>query len=572
MRSIAFLRDSKVTQIVRISAAETKNTQVFHYLVVLTPLILSAFTHIWNPLGFPTIRTDEGIYMERALRILQGGGPQVPIEDFGRPYDHPYFSQIFLASILGSIGYPDSVRNSTDVYSPELLYLIPRIIMGIIAVASTFIIYKICERRYNERVAFAAAVLFAVMPLSWLTRRLYIDPIQLPFILLAILFAVYMTKRDKNITPNLNPLALLSGIFLGLSIFTKIPAICMIPLVGYLVFKGASNDKNKNSLTILVLWLVPVILIPSIWPAFAILNGQFDSWYGDVLWQAGRVGGISDTFRSILEMDPILVLMGLAGAVYVTIFKRDLFVFIWIIPFVIFFSFFIGRMAITFWVMMLPAFCIAAGILIADLTKHLENRVKASEIQYKSRISYYLEDKSKPFRERISALVLNRRVLVFPIVLTTITVIGLVSTILLITTDLNSTYFELYRFIISHMSESENSPNDSNVLLVGSAKLRSFSWIPKYVMRGEADNFDYRASPLRESFQNKSVILLSDKGDIDRFINSNPKDYVEHKNLYNSTHQIGEFMDKTIAYDRDNYPYTNMIENRGMGEIVVRVN
>ena len=141
-----------------------------------------------------------------------------------------------------------------------------------------------------------------------------------------------------------------------------------------------------------------------------------------------------------------MVLIGLAGAVYVTTFKRDLFVFIWIIPFVIFFSFFIGRMAITFWVMMLPAFCIAAGILIADLTKHLENRVKVSELQYKSRISYYLEDKSKPFRERILALMLNRRVLVFPIILGAIAVFGLLSTLILITTNLiplTSNYIDL---------------------------------------------------------------------------------------------------------------------------------
>ena len=119
------------------------------------------------------------------------------------------------------------------------------------------------------------------------------------------------------------------------------------------------------------------------------------------------------------------------------------------------------------------------------------------------------------------------------------------------------------------MSESENPPNDSNVLLVGSAKLRKASpWIPKYVMNGEGDNFEYRASPLRESFQNKSVILLSDEGDIERYLNINPEDYVEHKSLYNNTHQIGEFKDKSIGYDRDSYPYTSMIENRGMGEIL----
>ena len=549
-----------------------RNNKLVYVLLLCIPLSLSALTHLWNPLGFPAIRADEGIYMERALRVLQGGGPQVPPEDFGRPYDHPYFLQIFVASVLGSIGYPESVKGGADMYSAELLHLIPRILTGLIAVVDTFIIYRICERRYNERVAFAASLLFAVMPLSWLTRRLYIDPIQLPFVLLAILFAVYMNTREKNNTSNLFPLALLSGIFLGLSIFTKIPAICMIPLIGYLVLRNASINKDRSNLIILAVWLVPVILIPSIWPAFAILNSQFDEWYRDLLWQAGREGGILDTFNSILTMDPVLTIVGLAGFAYAVALKRDSVVLLWLAPFVILFSLFISRMAITFWVPMIPLFCISAGILIEGLTRYVENRARGSEFQYKSRISYYLDEKSKPIRERLLALVLNCHMLFFPIVLASIAAIGLVSSIILITTDINSNYFELYNFIISHLSESEESPNGSKELLVGSAKLRSFSWIPKYVMNEGGDNFDYRASPIRESFQNKSVILLSDQGDIERYLNTKPEDYVEHKSLYNATHQIGEFPEKIIAYDRDNYPYTNMIENRGMGDIMVRVN
>ena len=34
----------------------------------------------------------------------------------------------------------------------------------------TFLIYKIAETGYNRKVAFTAAILFAVMPSSWLMR------------------------------------------------------------------------------------------------------------------------------------------------------------------------------------------------------------------------------------------------------------------------------------------------------------------------------------------------------------------------------------------------------------------
>ena len=39
---------------------------------LLFPLALSAFTHIWNPMGFPAFYVDEGHYMRRAMQVLEG--------------------------------------------------------------------------------------------------------------------------------------------------------------------------------------------------------------------------------------------------------------------------------------------------------------------------------------------------------------------------------------------------------------------------------------------------------------------------------------------------------------------
>ena len=74
------------------------------FLLVI-PLALSAFTHLWNPVGFPSIHIDEATYMGRTMRLLDGLGPQDPASR----YDHPYFGQLFLASVLGIIGYPGSL-------------------------------------------------------------------------------------------------------------------------------------------------------------------------------------------------------------------------------------------------------------------------------------------------------------------------------------------------------------------------------------------------------------------------------------------------------------------------------
>ena len=100
-------------------------------------------------------------------------------------------------------------------------------------------------------------------------------------------------------------LVLISGILLGLAIFTKIPVFTMIPLVGYLVY--TSNNRNLKRLG---LWFIPVISISLIWPAYALSLGQLDVWSTDVLWQASRAGEgdtVSEVIIDLFKLNPIIV-------------------------------------------------------------------------------------------------------------------------------------------------------------------------------------------------------------------------------------------------------------------------
>ena len=134
-------------------------------------------------------------------------------------------------------------------------------------------------------------------------------------------FAIYNTtsnpKKTKSDIKNNNNInkkilfALLSGIFLGLAIFTKIPAIIMIPLVGFLIYQN--NNNNGRNLT-LGLWFVPVVLIPLIWPAYASYRGQFDLWLNDIYWQTHR--GVQTLFSTLIynfKLDPVLLSLRFAG-------------------------------------------------------------------------------------------------------------------------------------------------------------------------------------------------------------------------------------------------------------------
>src|SRR5919199_1534234 len=83
------------------------------FVLLVIPLALSAFTHIWNPIGFPSIHIDESHYLRRAMLVLEGQGPQESSADgFPYPYDHPYFGQIFLAGLLKIASYTDFVKTS----------------------------------------------------------------------------------------------------------------------------------------------------------------------------------------------------------------------------------------------------------------------------------------------------------------------------------------------------------------------------------------------------------------------------------------------------------------------------
>ena len=89
--------------------------------------------------------------------------------------------------------------------------------MGILAVLDTYLLYKITEVRYNRKVAFITAVLFAVMPMTWILRRMYLDTLLMPFLLSSILFA--LCARTIG---NLNRLVILTKMswsyFLGYSL------------------------------------------------------------------------------------------------------------------------------------------------------------------------------------------------------------------------------------------------------------------------------------------------------------------------------------------------------------------
>jgi hypothetical protein len=466
---------------------------------------------------------------------------------YTKPYDHPYFGQVFLGAILALVGFPDSPSYmAADLNSINMLYLVPRILVGLLAVADTFLIFKISEVLYDRKVAFIASLLFAASPSSWLIRRVGLEPIQLPFILLSIIFVIYFGfRRARNSEDNFPStryiLLIVSGIFLGLAIFTKVPAITLIPLLLFLVCRN--NDQKVKSM---IAWLLPVILIPLIWPVNAFLIGEFDKWWEGFWWQAAErpERPLSLALDILLRIDGPLIIIGAIGILFISIKYKDFMLILWILPLIAFLQL-LGYVSYWFFIPILPAFCVGAAKLIVELC------------------------------ERVRVL-RSHRILLFS-ASASMVIIGLLSTVSLLILDVNSAYFKAISLVLKYiMAISTSANNDGyDVTLIGSRWVPSFSWILDYIY---STNTDYR------KFQNEIFPLNSDKlilivdRDLLRYLEEERADTSQLEKILRDTHAIAIIERDRIPEESKTisgllkYPDRSLVLNTAIRIMEIRTN
>jgi hypothetical protein len=485
---------------------------------------------------------DEDIYLRKALRALEGAPLEADISN-------PVYGWLFLALGLGVIGYPDSLQPSTDssTHSIEMLYLVPRLFMGMLAVLDTFLIFKICEYHYNNRkVALIASILFAVMPMTWITRYVVLESIQLPLLLSSILFAINVMK-ERNNTNNNNIIIILSilfsGIFLGLAIFAKTPVFAMIPLVGFLIY------RNSKSLKILGLWLIPVFLLPLISPAYANSQGMFNIWWDGNFYQINRENrpllDFSDqnpdnAIRALLRIDPFLLVAGTISIIFLSI-RKDLLVLLWTVPYVLFY-YFVGYVSFYHFIPIFPAFCIAFAKLIVFLSDRITARNKT--------ICHLV-----PYA-----------------IIAGVGVFGLINTIMLITTNINSTHFQTAAILVHHLPDTDNSNAGRNGITVIMGENRFF-WILQQVFHKAykyTTYWDYK-SPINET--EKIIIIVEGTFDYWKRTEMNKIHMKELLNIYNNSQTVAVLNRNSDMYDHTQYPYTSLaLGNLGIGRVEIRTN
>lgn len=312
--------------------------------------------------------------------------------------------------------------------------------MGMLAILDTGLVYKISERRYNRNVAFIASTLFAVMPITTLLMRVLLENVQLPFLLASIFFADRVDHPNSQANRRVFIVTLASGVLLGIAIFTKVPVFTMILPVGYLIL-----TNTKYNFKLAGIWLIPVMLIPLVWPIYAISIDHFNDWLKGEYYQTHRE---SQTFFASLtyffEIDPVLFVLGMAGMV-VAAFRRDYLLLLWSIPFLVF-LYFIGWVLLYHFVPILPALSIAGARLLVGF---------ASKIRVKN----------------IGTLTLFTTV-------TGILAFGVTTTTLSIIPQVNLPYFESISYLSSYLKSHIMDYNRNGPTVISDA---IYLWIPQQV-------------------------------------------------------------------------------------------
>lgn len=308
-------------------AESTKTGNLATVLAGEWPLIAALIAvglvaHSLNMFHYPALNRvdDEGIYLAQAWAVLREGH-LAPYTYF---YDHAPFGWMMLAGWFGVSGGPFTFGNAADS---------GRIFAMLLHLGMIPLLYRVARKFGCGLPAAAfATLLFSLSPLAITYQRfMLLDNIMLFWLLLSLDLLLDGWGRLSNVV--------LSGICFGLALLSKETAVFILPAMLYILWQQRWKHQGRFGLAG---WLVPVALVVSLYPLYALLKGELlpagaslaffilnidipsshVSLIDALKWQSTRTGGglfnLNNLFWQLvrgtwLPLDPILVAGG-AGA------------------------------------------------------------------------------------------------------------------------------------------------------------------------------------------------------------------------------------------------------------------
>jgi len=222
---------------------------------------------------------------------------------------------------------------------------------------SIFLIYLISREFFNEKISLIAAFILAIAPFHIKHTVAEMDVMAMFFVLFAIFLFLRAIKTNKTLT------YALSGVFLGLAIYTKVYPLLFIPsLLLYFIYYNRNLKKkifSKENIKRIFIFLIFIFIftLPALTHNILLykdkgfldlqftrnlglgrdISAQYYSW--DFQFDAksdwhGLLFGNSrfrdnqgppllwETIRAVTKGDPVSVIFGLLGAISILAFRR----------------------------------------------------------------------------------------------------------------------------------------------------------------------------------------------------------------------------------------------------------
>ena len=150
-------------------------------------------------------------------------------------------------------------------------------------------------------------------------------------------------------------------------------------------------------------------------------------------------------------------------------------------------------------------------------------------------------------------------------------IFGLLSTITLITVNLNSPYLETYGFTVQELHDRSEATKENNETLtvIGGQRIKALMWIPQYVFdinvsfRDTDNPKDNFTTPVEK---NENLVLIVDpslRSKLLQYVGGDEK-YERIGKIYHDSNTIATFIDK----QSESYDFLNIEENHGLGYFV----
>lgn len=307
-------------------------------------LLLAAFLHGYNAFYYPYFESDEGTYLSQAFAVKEQG----ELSLYTYWYDHPPFGWITIAAWI------DVLHGDWNFFGNSLNT--GRVLMFLLHLVQVSLVFFIVNRvSRSPWLAFLAIVLYSAAPLAmYFQRRVLLDNLLTTWVLLSVSMLFLLNMRLRHV--------IMSGVFFGLAMVTKITTVMFSPAIFYLLLTASWKlHKGFRLLT----WCLVVGSIFSLWFIYAAINtelipspeGDRVSLIGSIFYQASRGTGAPFWHEESSFMDNVTNWM-ILDETYVYVVGFGLFVALLLALFSSHYRFF-GLAAILYFI-----FIIRGGIVI----------------------------------------------------------------------------------------------------------------------------------------------------------------------------------------------------------------